>query len=139
MKSVYSILTFSVNITYPKSYFENNINYLPFKYFDIILLDKKKNGKVVYLFPLVEEIMVDIYYYIINRNGTIYQIFVDSNLINSSSKGNMFEKYVIYNMNPKYSPIKIKNLFNYFTIKKNEVVEKFVPRDNENYLKKKIK
>ena len=51
----------------------------------------------------------------------------------------MFEKYVIYNMNPKYSPIKIKNLFNYFTIKKNEVVEKFVPRDNENYLKKKIK
>ena len=58
MKSVYSILTFSVNITYPKSYFENNINYLPFKYFDIILLDKKKNGKVVYLFPLVEEIMV---------------------------------------------------------------------------------
>ena len=141
-KDIFSIFTFSVDVEYDEKYFKNNIDYLPLKYFNVKI--KKEEGKnivgyIEYLFPLVEEALVDIYNLIINMKGTIYKILKDSKIISGGAQGHLFEKYVIYNMNPKNTENKFKILFNDFLVTKNELIEKFLPKENEKFRNKKGK
>ena len=74
---------------------------MPLKYFDIKIKNKEEKGVVGYidyLFPLVEEALVDVYNFVINRNRTIYKILTDSNIIAGGAQGHLFEKYVICNI-----------------------------------------
>ena len=88
---------------------------------------------------MVEEALVDSYNYVINRNGTIYEILKKSHIIAGGAQGHLFEKYVIYNMNPKNKENKCIFLFNSLLVNKNELIEKFLPNDNENFRCKKSK
>ena len=141
-KDIFSILTFSVDVDYDANYFKNNIDYLPLKYFNVKIKkeETEKNlGYIEYLFPLVEEALVDIYNFVINRNGTIYEILRDSKIIAGGAQGHLFEKYVIYNMNPKNTQNKFIILFNDFWVTNNELIEKFLPKENEKFRNKKGK
>ena len=140
--SIFAILTFSAEIEYNINYLKNNIDYLPLKYFDVKIKNKEKKGIVgyiEYLFPLVEEALVDVYNFVINRNGTIYNILKDCKIIAGGAQDHLFEKYVIYNMNPKNKENNCINLFNNLLVKKSEILDKFLPNDNEKFRGKKGK
>ena len=139
IEKTYSIFTFSVGIEYDQDYIKNNIDNLSFKYFDIELNDNNKTGFIKYRFPLIEEIMVELYNYVISKNGQIFMIIKKGNILPRSSLGCLFEKYVIYNINPLSNNEKKITLFDYFKITKNEKVPKFLPNKNEESYKKTYK
>ena len=126
-----------IGIEYDQDYIKDNIDNLSFKYFDIELNNNNKTGLIKYQFPLIEEIMVELYNYVISKNNQINMIFKKGNFLPRSSLGCLFEKYVIYNINPLSYDEKKITLFNYFKITKNEKVPKFLP--NKNDYKKNIK
>jgi len=141
-KRIFDILTFSVGVEYNINYLKCNIDYLPLKYFDIKIKNKEEKGEIgniEYLYPLVEEAFVAVYNFIINRNRTIYKILKDSNIIAGGAQGHLFEKYVIYNINPKNKENKCIYLFNSLLVNKNELLDKFLPDDNEKFRGKKSK
>ena len=144
ISNILPILSFSVNVEYSFQYFINNIQYLTLKYFNVQIKNNKINkenisGYIDYLFPLVEEVLVDIYNFIINKYGTIYKILKDSKIISSGTQGNLFEKYVIYNINPINNSYHSILLFNSICITKNEIVAKILPNENENFRENKGK
>jgi hypothetical protein len=85
---------------------------------------------------LVGEAMTEVYEKIIYASKSIYSIFNDIGL-DQGALGGLFEKYVIYTMEPDINK-NCKILFNYFKIKEVEIVDKFVPKENENYMIKDI-
>ena len=130
------ILSFSVYTDYTKEYLKQIKNNISFKYFDFKLEVEEKQIKyqIVFKFPLIGEVMTQIYENIIYANKSIYTIFKYIEL-DPGALGDLYEKYVIYFMQPdKYCHE--KNLFNYFKIIKIKYVEKFVRTDNEKYNKK---
>ena len=139
IEKTYSIFTFSVGFEYDQDYIKNNIDNLSFKYFDIKLDNNNKTGFIKYRFPLIEEIMVELYNYVISKNSQIYMIFKKGNILPRNSLGGLFEKFVIYKINPLSNDEKKVILFNYFIITKNEKVPKFLPNKNEEFYKKTYK
>ena len=126
------ILSFTINTEYNIKYLEKIKNLIPFKYFDIKLIEGSDDmAKVVSNYDLIGEVMNKIYEYIIYENNNIYQIFDNTNL-DRGALGGLYEKYVIHFMEPnKY--INERALFNLFSIKEIVTVEKFVPKINEKY------
>ena len=105
------------------------------KYFNIIPDNEKKgNFKIIYLYPIVEEIIVEIYNFIINKNPDIFKL-LEKTKIDNGAKGGLFEKYVIFNM--KGNKSNFKNIFYPYDIRAIEYIERFLPRENEKYYKKK--
>ena len=124
------LLSFTVETDYDNSYIENIKNYIPFKYFDI--QETNKNfSKIIFNFALVGDAMTEIYENVIYENKSIYSIFSNMELDNGVLEV-LYEKYVIHFMEPDIYKTN-KYLFNYFKLKRIEIVEKFVPRKNENY------
>ena len=134
--SIYRILKFSANNMDEINYLYNHCRDIPFKYFDVIF-DDKNYGKLIYNFPLVEEVMVEIYNIIVYYHKSIYKIFENTNL-DRGALDSLYEKFVIYKMSPEKNINKINNLFNKFLISKEFSTEKFVPNKNEKYYKKNI-
>ena len=129
------ILSFTVDTEYEIDYIKKIRDFIPFKYFDI--QDTRKNYcKIIFNFPLVGEAMTEVYEKIIYASKSIYSIFNDIGL-DQGALGGLFEKYVIYTMEPDINK-NCKILFNYFKIKEVEIVDKFVPKENENYMIKDI-
>ena len=127
-----NLLSFTINTEYNIKYLEKIKNLIPFKYFDIKLIEGSDDmAKVVSNYDLIGEVMNKIYEYIIYENKNIYQIFDNTNL-DRGALGGLYQKYVIHFMEPnKY--INERALFNLFSIKEIVTVEKFVPKINEKY------
>lgn len=89
---------------------------------------------IEYNFPLVQEVLGEIYENIIYGNSSIYNIFDEVNLDSDALDG-IFEKLVSYYMSPN-DIIKKKLLFHTFYITKVYTVDKFLPNDNEKIDKK---
>ena len=89
---------------------------------------------IEYNFPLVQEVLGEIYEYIIYGNSSIYNIFDEINL-DAGALGGIFEKLVSYHISPN-DIIKKKLLFHTFCITKAYTVDKFLPNDKEKIDKK---
>lgn len=89
---------------------------------------------IEYNFPLVQEVLGEIYEYIIYENSSIYNIFNEVKL-DAGALGGIFEKLVSYHMSPN-DIIKKKLLFHTFCITKAYTVDKFLPNDKEKIDKK---
>ena len=124
------LLSFTVDTDYDNRYIKTIKNYIPFKYFDIESTNKRCS-KIIFKFSLVGDAMTEIYENVIYHNKSIYSIFSYLEL-DAGALGGLFEKCVIHFMEPdKYQTHKC--LFDYFNLKGIEIVDKFVPRNNENY------
>ena len=128
-----NLFRFSVGTEYELEHLYKIQEYIPFKYFDVIKnKDKENYAEIIYNFELVKEVLSDIYEFLILNNGSIYKIFFTEKLLDEGALGGLFEKYVIYNMEPKKDGRK-NNLFGKFEIGYKYKVKKFVPNDNENW------
>ena len=136
--NLYSILSFTVDRDYKIDYIKEIKNIIPFKYFDIKLIQDCENTlKIVFNYELVGEVMNKIYEYIIYENHNIYQIF-DNIKLDKGALGGLYEKYVIHFMEPdKYE--QERKLFNLFNIQEIVIIEKFVPKLEEKYNEHKFK
>lgn len=135
LDNIYNILYFSVGKEYQFDYLKKIRKYIPFKYFNI--KKTKNNSSLAYIeynFPLVQEVIGEIYEYIIYENSSIYNILNEVRLDNGAL-GGIFEKLVSYHMSPN-DIIKKKLLFHTFYITKVYTVDKFLPNNNENIDKK---
>ena len=145
--------SFSTDVVYDKNNLLNIINNIPFKYFDIIKIEnnpedefenenenknKNKNKrieqyKIVFSFPLVGEVINEIYNDIININPNIYNNFTKFQL-DGGAKGKFFEKIVTYYLNIQSSINKEKKYIDYFEdypIDNHDKVEVLLLNDNE--------
>jgi len=136
--NLYSVLSFTVSTDYKIDYIKEIKNIIPFKYFDIKLIqDCENTAKIVFNYELVGQVMNKIYEYIIYENQNIYQIF-DNIKLDKGALGGLYEKYVIHFMEPdKYA--QERKLFNLFNIQEIVTVEKFVPNSKEKYNEHKFK
>jgi hypothetical protein len=126
----YNFLKCWTNTFYELAHLNDIKDYISFKYFDIRKNQKNDNEfEIIYLYPVVEEIMVEIFSTIFYKNVRINNIFKLLN-IDGCAKGYVFEKFIIHKMKPndKYLPA-----FGYFKINKVIQCDKFVPKSNENW------
>ena len=125
----YNFLKCWTNTFYELAHLNDIKDYISFKYFDIRKNQKNDNEfEIIYLYPVVEEIMVEIFSTIFYKNVRINSIFKLLN-IDGFAKSYVFEKFIIHKMKPNDN--KNKTVFNYFKIDKVIKCDKFVPRDNE--------
>ena len=125
----YNFLKCWTNTFYELAHLNDIKDYISFKYFDIRKNQKNDNEfEIIYLYPIVEEIMVEIFSTIFYKNIRINNIFKLLN-IDGCAKGYVFEKFIIHKMKPNDN--KNKTVFNYFKIDKVIKCDKFVQRDNE--------
>ena len=105
---------------------------ITFKYFDIRKNpdENKRQFEIVYLYPIVEEIMVELFSKMFYNNIRFNDIEKILN-IDGGAKGYVFEKYVIHKMKPKEED-KNSLVFGYFKIDGIVKCDKFVPKKNEN-------
>ena len=103
-------------------------DYISFKYFDIKRHPKNEEFQIVYLYPIVEEIMVTIFSEIFYCNVKLKSIFNILD-IDGGAKGCVFEKFIIHKMKPNVNDSLV---FEYFKIDKIIKCDKFVPKSNEN-------
>ena len=130
LDNIYNILYFSVGKDYQLDYLKKIKNYIPFKYFNIKKCENNDElAYIEYNFPLVQEVLGEIYEYIIYGNSSIYNIFNEVKL-DAGALGGIFEKLVSYHMSPN-NIIKKKLLFQTFCVTKVYTVDKFLPNDNE--------
>ena len=89
------------------------INYIPYKYFNTTDGNINDEYFVIFSFPLVGEVLNEIYSDIINTNPNIYNNFTNIEL-DGGAKGKFFEKIITYYLN-KESKINInKDSIKYF-------------------------
>ena len=127
------LCSFSTNVPYSKDNILKIINYIPYKYFDTIHENNNDEYLIVFSFPLVGEVLNEIYSDIINTNPNIYNNLTNTEL-DGGAKGKLFEKIVTYYLN-KESKINInKDSIKYFKdylINYHDEVEVLVLNDNE--------
>ena len=125
--------SFSTDVDYSKNNILNIIKNIPFKYFDIIQCENIENFKIIFSFPLVGEIVNEIYSEIINTNPSIY-INLTKFELDGGEKGKFFEKVVTYHLNIESSKNKEKEYIKYFQdypIRYHDEMEVLVLNDNE--------
>ena len=127
------LCSFSTNVSYSKENILKIINYIPFKYFDTIYETIEDEYLVIFSFPLVGEVLNEIYSDIINTNPNIYNNLTNFEL-DVGAKGKFFEKIITYYLN-KESKINInKDSIKYFKdypINYHDEIEVLVLNDNE--------
>ena len=119
------LLSFQMNYNYSMSDIIQIISNVPFKYFNI----KRKNMQYIIEpgFPLMTEIMEDIYKYIVIKKS--FNAIKNISNKRGSAFSSLFEYRVRYNFNPT-----IKGDINYFknfTIQDFVYMEAFIPKKNE--------
>ena len=124
-KCMGQILSFIPNEEYSKEELRRIIIYIPFRFFNII----KKGMKyiITYAYPLIEEILIEIYKDLILNNS--FKIIKEITK-GSGAFGCIFE-FAVISYIIKKSNSDNKNLFNYFNISKNLSIKKFVLNSNE--------
>ncbi len=124
----YKLLSFKINEPYSKKELKNIIDNIPFRFFNIYDFDEDEYY-IIPNFPLIDEIIKDIYnFLIINRN-----YFVQKNLFNNKGNalGTLFEYKVIYHLSPNLNNIPTIT-FNNFTITKSIKIKVLIPKKNQN-------
>lgn len=129
--SIYKFLSFSVYSEYSFSEFENIYNNIPFKYFNIYKNNSndKEFIEIDYRFPVIKDIIEDIYSSIILRKDL--STILNNNILDGGSKGTLFEKIVIHNLTPGEHNHFSVCFFNEFLIKNYYFVPKFIPKNKE--------
>ena len=126
----YNFLKCWTNTFYENNDLEEMKDYISFKYFDIRKNpENQQKFEIIYLYNIVEEIMVEIFSHIFYQNVKLKSILGVLG-IDGGAKGCVFEKFIIHKMKPndKYLPA-----FGYFKINKVIQCDKFVPKSNENW------
>ena len=127
--------SFSTDVAYTEEEIKKIINYIPFKYFDIVQDLNKRDYKIIFSFPLVGEVVNEIYADIINTNPNIYFNLTRFEL-DGGAKGKFFEKILTYYLNIRSSIYYNKDHIKYFDdfpIKYHDEVEVLVLNDNEKF------
>ena len=119
------ILSFVPKQEYSSEDLKKIIDNIPFRFFNIE--NKNNNYIITFSYPLIEQILIDIYKELILKNSfsVLKHITKDSGAF-----GCIFE-YAVINYIVEKSKSNDKKLFNYFNIGKNLVVKKFVINKNE--------
>lgn len=126
-------LSFKINYNYNKNEIMEIIDFIPFKLFDIS--EKRGNYIIKPAFPLINEIIDEIFKYIIlSKNFNIFKSLLNSR---GSAYSTLFEYKIIYNFNPKIKG-EIKYFTN-FTITDSECMEVIIPKENDKIKPKFIK
>ena len=148
-KNIINLLYFSTKTKYNLNDFLEIVQYVPYKYFDPkIIREKNKKGKkknkeekiyikINFSFPLIEEIVSELIDYILGFELNIYQQLCDNNLIDGGARGYLFEKFITIHLNPKVHHPNNINYFKDVDIDDTITIKKFVPKDNEEIIKKK--
>ena len=122
------LLSFKINKNYTKKELINIINNIPFRFFDILLNNNKYY--ITTSFPLIDDLIKDIYFYIIlNKNYLSFQKILNNK---GSALGTLFEYKVIYNI----SNNKNENYFSNVNISETLSLEILIPKNNQNYTPK---
>jgi len=135
--NILKLLYFSTETEYDIMQFNKISAYIPFKYF--IIEKQGKYIKIKFLSTLVEEVVNCLYEYIIYRKFSIYNTLISNKLIDGGARGQIFEKYVTYYLNPTTNEANKNNYFKDIKIKYLEKMSKFVPRKDEIIIKKSLK
>ena len=120
-----NFLSFKINYEYTKSELMKIIDFIPFRFFNI----NEKYGKytVITGFPLIDEILDDIFRYIVvNKNFYIFKKLANNK---GSAFSSLFEYKVRYSFYPQ-----IKGEIDYFKnfiIQESVSMEVIIPKDNE--------
>ena len=125
--------SFSTDVQYSKDNLLKVINNIPFKYFDIIKDKNQIEYKIIFSFPLVGEVVNEIYSDIININPSIYTNLTNYEL-DGGARGKFFEKIVTYHLNKDNLKNKEKEYIDYFQdylIKYHDEMEVLVLNANE--------
>ena len=125
-----NLIKFSVGILYKEDEIKELSKYINFKYFDV----RRSNEyfEIFYLFPVVEEVIKEIYYSFIFDNQGVYSKLLNYNLIKGGGKGCCYEQIVINNLSPIQSNIdKRHDIIPDLIIEEKECIPKFLPKSNE--------
>lgn len=116
------IISFKTDYIYDKSNIISIKDYIPFRFYDIEGINNNKYI-IKFGFPLIKEILLDIYSHItLNNNYNALKTILNNK---GSNLGTIFELKIIFNLSEG------KKLFD-FTIKKKFVIHTIVPKSNEN-------
>ena len=118
------ILSFSTEYSYKREEILEIINNIPFRYFDI--LKKNEFYTIEFGFPLVKDIMKDLYKYIIFE----YEYSKLKNILNNKGSGlaTIFEMKIIFHLLP--NKFNTKSFYN-FIINEHIIIESIVKKSNE--------
>ena len=129
--------SFSVGISYSEHEIKNINGIIPYKYFDIIRDKTPNEYKIIFSFPIVGELVNEIYSDIINTNPNLYYNLTKFSL-DGGAKGKFFEKIITYYLNIKssiYNGKKYIEYFKDFPINYHEEMNVLVLNDNESFKK----
>ena len=119
------LLSFQINYEYTRDDMMNKINNIPFTFFNVKLF--KYNYIVVTSFPLINEILDDIFRFIVvNKDFEAFKSFANNQ---GNAFSSLFEYKVRYNFSPKNKGI-IK-YFNNFDIEDNVLMDIIIPADKD--------
>ena len=141
-KNITNLLYFSTTTKYNLDKFLNIVKYVPFKYFiPKVKKDTNNNNyiKIDFAFPLIEEIVNELFENIFYYELNIYTTLSQNETIDGGARGQMFEKLVTFHLDPKsYNPkrqIFFKDIFITDTV----TTKMFIPRENEEIKERKNK
>ena len=123
-------LSFRIDYNYKKSEINKIIEFIPFRFFDIIeeIVKKEQIYNVKTSFPLIDEILHDIYtYLIVKKDFAAFQKMEDEK--GSSAYSTLFEYRVRYTFNPKFNGS--IHYFTNFSIQENAKMKVIIPKDKE--------
>ena len=135
------LFSFSTDVIYSKDQLQQIINNVPFKYFDIVEGKNSNEYSITFSFPLVGEVINQLYSDIININPSIYTNLTKIEL-DEGAKGKFFEKIITYYLNIQSSIYKGKEkieLFKDYPINHHKEIDVLVLNKNEKFINEKIK
>ena len=142
MKNIIKLLYFSTTTKYNLDSFINIAEFVPFKYFNpIVEYDKDYKQYIIikYAFPLIEEIRNELLDEIIYFEFNIYETLCENRLVDGGARGEMFEKFVTFQLNPTVRNDRRKIFFKDIEINDVISMKSFIPKTNENIIKRKKK
>ena len=126
-------LSFKINYNYNKNEFMEIIDFIPFKLFDIS--EKRGNYIIKPAFPLINEIIDEIFKYVIlSKNFNIFQSLLNNR---GDAYWTLFKYKIMYNFKPKIKG-EIKYFTN-FTITDSASMEVIIPKEMDKIKPKFIK
>ena len=125
-----NLIKFSVGILYKEEEIKDLLKYINFKYFDV----RRDNEcfEIFYLFPVVEEVLKEIYYSFVFDNQGVYSKLLNYNLIKGGGKRYCYEQIVVNSLSPIQLNIDEKHdIIPDLIIEEKECIPKFLPKTNE--------
>jgi len=127
LDGISDLIKFSVDIEYSEEEINSLIKFINFKYFCVKKIDTK--FQVIYLYPIVEDVLKELFYSFVYENTNLHQKLLLSDAIKDGGKGFCFEEIVVSQLSPtdNSSNYKIKDLI--ISVKEN--IPKFILNENE--------